>query len=131
ATPRERPEHGPGPLPWRVTARPSFTVDAACFPDSAGHTLEIYVRLPPATLAELVTDTLGTLRLRLSARTRSSYGAAQHDAAQVFSLARDEAPEGLGKVVLFAFPVRPGKLKLQVKLEDLQAKRGFAYLGRP
>jgi len=39
-----------GPLPWRVGGDVGFTVDAAAFPDSSGCTLEIYVRLAPATL---------------------------------------------------------------------------------
>ena len=42
-----------GPPPWRVGGPLGFTVDAASFPDSNGSALEIYLRLPPSTIATL------------------------------------------------------------------------------
>src|SRR5688500_1127403 len=65
---------GPGPLPWRVTGRVGFTVDAATFPDSTGLTLEVYLRVPPATLARLGRDAEGTGKLRLTTRVTNRFG---------------------------------------------------------
>lgn len=122
---------GPGPLPWRVRGRVGFTVDAAAFPDSAGHTLEVYLRVPPVTLAALERDPLGTGRLKLSVRLTTRFGARPHEASQDFSIARADSVPGFGKVVLMRFPVRPGRCRLRVKLEDLLSrKRGLGYIGR-
>jgi len=63
---------GPGPLPWRVGGRLGFTSDAVGTADSAGYILEVYTRIPPATLGSLGRDVAGQTRLRLSIRLRSS-----------------------------------------------------------
>jgi len=122
---------GPGPLPWRVHGRVGFTVDAASFPDSAGHALEVYLRIPPGTLAGLRRDAAGAGKLRLSARLTNRFGAKPHEGTQEFPIADADTVSGFGKVVLMRFPVRPGGYRLRVKLEDLYShKRGLGYLGR-
>src|SRR5262245_43788568 len=54
------------PLPWRVGGRVAFTVDAAGFPDSSGYSLDVYIRLTPATLANLTDDFQGAGHLNLA-----------------------------------------------------------------
>ena len=122
---------GPGPLPWRVTGRVAFTVDAATFPDSSGHTLEVYLRLAPQTLAKLVRDTLGARRMRLTTRLTNRFGGRSQERSQEFSITDDDTVPGFGKVVIAKFQARPGVCRLRVKLEDLLSrKRGIGYLGR-
>jgi GWxTD domain-containing protein len=127
------PEQGVGPLPWRVGGDLGFTVDAAAFPDSVGDRLEVYLRLPPATLANLEredTDSSAAI-LRVEVRLRSRFGAKQHDASLEFAVAPDDTSNGFGKVVMLPFPSRPGTYRMQVKLEDSRSqKRGIAYVGR-
>src|SRR5437867_1501685 len=76
-----------GPLPWRVSGKLGFTVDAAAFPDSAGDMLEIYCRLPPATIASLERTDLGESRLKLSVTLHNRFGALHHQASQEFDVA--------------------------------------------
>jgi len=125
------PGEGPGPLPWRVGGRVSFTVDAAAFPDSSGLTLEVYVRIPPVTLQALDRDSLGVGRLMLSTRLRSSFGARQTERQQLVTIDPADTIGGFGKVVVVPYPTRSGAQRLMVKLEDLNSrKRGIAYVGR-
>jgi GWxTD domain-containing protein len=122
---------GPGPLPWRVRGRVGFTVDAAAFPDSAGHALEVYLRVPPVTLAALERDQAGAGRLRLSVRLTSRFGERPRESSQEITIAHADTVPGFGKVVLMRFPVRPGGCRLRVKLEDLLShRRGLGYVGR-
>ncbi len=125
------PGEGPGPLPWRISGRVSFTVDAAAFPDSAGLSLDVYVRIPPATLAALDRDSLGVARLMLTTRLRSAFGARQAERQQMLTIDRADTLAGFGKVVVVRYPTRSGAQRLTVKLEDLHSrKRGIAYMGR-
>lgn len=122
---------GPGPMPWRVHGAIPFTVDAATFPDSAGHTLEVYLRVPPVTLARLARDSTGAGRLRLTARLTNRYGARAQDRSQDFMVTGRDTVAGFGHVVIQRFPVRPGVHRLRIKLEDLLSrKRGLGYIGR-
>jgi GWxTD domain-containing protein len=124
-------EEGPGPLPWRVHGRLGFTVDAAAFPDSSGHQLEIYVRIPPTTVAALVRDEKGAARTRLSVRLKNRFGAKQHEASEEFAVAPGDTSLGFGKVIVLPFPVKPGGYRMTVRLEDpLSRKRGITYVGR-
>ena len=122
----------PGPLPWRVGGRVSFTVDAAAFPDSAGTTLDVYVRVPPGTLASLARDSVGQGRLRVAAHVRGAYGGArQLEQTQDFGFGAGDAGAGFGKVVGLRFPVRPGSYRLDVRVEDLYSRKvGLIYSGR-
>lgn len=125
------PGEGPGPLPWRVGGRVAFTVDAAAFPDSGGLFLEVYVRIPPVTLAALDRDSLGVAALMLSTRLRSAYGSRVAERQQMVTIDRADSSGGFGKVVVVRYPTRPGAQRLTVKLEDLHSrKRGLAYVGR-
>jgi GWxTD domain-containing protein len=126
------PDEGPGPLPWRVGGQVGFTVDAAAFPDSAGgHRLEVYVRVPPATLTALTADSTGSAQLRLIAKLKSGFGGKNATETSELEVVRDGAPEGFGRVVVLAFPMRSGPQRLEVRLEDVRSrKRGIAYMGR-
>ena len=109
----------------------SFTVDAAAFPDSVRHRLEIYVRIPPVTVAALTRDANGEGRVKLAVRLQNRFGAKQHDAVQEFSVAAGDSAPGFGKVVVLPFPVQPGRYRMAVKLEDLLSRRrGISYVGR-
>lgn len=122
---------GPGPLPWRVRGLVGFTVDAAAFPDSVGHSLEIYVRIPPATLASLRRGEDGAARVRLSLRLTNRFGGRPQETSQDLALGPADSASGLGKVVLHRFTARPGGHRLRVRLDDLLShKRGLGYIGR-
>ena len=122
---------GPGPLPWRVHGAVAFTVDAAAFPDSAGQVLDLYLRIPPGTMTELERDTHGAGQLRFTVHLSGRGGMPARDASEEFAVAPGDSVAGLGKVVLMRFPVRPGRCRLRVKLEDVNTqKRGIGYLGR-
>lgn len=128
--PEDDPD-GPGPLPWRVRGRVGFTVDAASFPDSVGYGLEVYLRIPPGTLAALQRDAQGAGKLKVSVRLSSRFGAKPREGTQEFPIADTDTVPGFGKVVLMRFPVRPGGYRLRVRLEDLLShKRGLGYIGR-
>jgi GWxTD domain-containing protein len=127
----ENDPDGPGALPWRVRGRIAFTVDAATFPDSAGHTLEVYLRVAPVTLAGLVRGTDGTGRLRLTTRVTNKFGGRSQERSQEFAIAAEDTVPGFGKVVITRFATRPGPCRLKVRLEDLLSrKRGLGYVGR-
>lgn len=124
------PDH-PGPLPWRTSGRLPFTVDAVTFPDSAGYALEVYVRIPPATLGAAAVDTFGVGRLLLHARLRSGYGERLHEHEQLITSMPGDSATGFGKVVVLRLPIRPGAQRLRVRLEDVNSrKRGIFYMGR-
>ncbi len=122
----------PGPLPWRVGGRVGFTVDAACFPDSAGTTLDVYVRIPPATMAALERDTLGQGRLRLTVRLRGGPKAlANLEQSQEYAIQPNDTTAGFGRVVGLRFPVTAGMRRLAVRLEDVRSRKvGLLYAGR-
>ena len=125
------PDEGPGPLPWRVGGRVGFTVDAAAFPDSQSHALEVYVRIPPATVAALTTDSTSTGKLRIGAQLRSGFGGKTLEQVNEFEIAPADSAHDFGHVVLLRFPMRPGPQKLAVRVEDVHSKkRGLVYLGR-
>ena len=126
-----RPGEGPGPLPWRVGGPLGFTVDAAAFPDTQGHALEVYVRIPPSTLGSLTLDSAATGKLRLSARLKSGFAGKPSELKQEFEISPGDSVRDFGHVVLLRFPLRSGPQKLAVRLEDLRSrKRGLVYLGR-
>lgn len=120
-----------GPLPWRIGGTVGFTVDAAAFPDSAGQRVEVYVRVPPATIAGLVYDSTGTGQLKLGVKLRSGHGGRTQERVEQLEIARSDSARGFGKVVLLSFPGRTGPQRLEVRLEDTRSrKRGIAYFGR-
>jgi GWxTD domain-containing protein len=119
-------------LPWRVGGKVGFTVDAAAFPDSAGTTLDIYVRIPPATLAGLARDDDGNARVSVRAQLKGAFGGGPtREQQQEFAIEPVDSVGGFGKVVALRFSARPGRHRLQVRVEDaLSRKRGLAYVGR-
>jgi GWxTD domain-containing protein len=122
---------GLGPLPWRTGGGLGFTVDAAGFPDSAGHRLEVYVRVPPATVAGLVYDSTATGSLRVTGRLRSGFRPRNEIRSQEFTVDRADSIRGFGKVVLLTFALKPGPQELSIKVEDQRSrKRGIMYMGR-
>jgi GWxTD domain-containing protein len=120
-----------GPLPWRVGGRRGFTVDAAAFPDSSGLSLEVYVRIPNGTLAELMRDAQGGARLRVTARLRGAFGGAgSREQTQEFAIEPVDSTGGFGKVVGLRFPTRPGAHRLFVRVDDvfLRKHRALAWV---
>ncbi len=122
----------PEPLPWRAGGRVGVTVDAAAFPDSAGTVLDVYVRVPPGTLANLGRDSLGRGRLRVTANLRGAYGGAQtRESVQEFGIEPADSARGMGSVVGLRFPVSPGLHRLSVRVDDMLSRKvGLAYAGR-
>jgi GWxTD domain-containing protein len=119
------------PLPWRAAGRPGFTVDAAALPDTAGWQLEVYVRIPPEPLHYLMQGGERRARLRLTVRLSNQYGARLQETTQEIGLSAADSVSSFGHVVATRFPVKPGKHRLSVRLEDLLSrKRGLAYVGR-
>jgi GWxTD domain-containing protein len=122
---------GPAPLPWRSTGKMGFAVDAAAFPESAGAMVEVYVRVPPATIAALHPDLEGGRRLSLGARLRGAFGGNPQVTNQQIEITPADSGAGFGKVVLFRFRTRTGGHRLLVRVEDPNSKkRGIAYMGR-
>ena len=115
-----------GPPPWRSGGRLGFTCDAAEFPDSSGYHLEVYLRLPPATLLQLARDAEGDAQVRATLRVSSRYSARELESTQDFKISLADTALGQGRVVLMRFPVAPGGCKLSAQLEDLNPhKRGL------
>lgn len=123
-------EDGPGPLPWRVPGRIGFTVDAVASPDSTGQVLDVFVRVPPATLASMAIDSTRISRLRVTARLRGGFGGKPREEVREFAIDPADST-GFGKVLGLRFAVRPGVHRLAVRLEDVfSRKRGLIYTGR-
>ncbi len=119
-----------GPPPWRVGGRVGFTTDVALFPDSSGYQLEVYLRIPPATLTQLERDDQGHAQLRATVRVRPRTGE-EMSSTQEFALAPEDTVKGEGHVVVLRFPGAPGTCRITARLEDLLGhKRGIVYSGR-
>ena len=126
ARPAAATERQEGPPPWRSGGRLGFTCDAAAFPDSVGYHLEVYLRLPPATLRYLARDSEGGATVRATVRVSSRFSAKELESAQDFSIDLADTALGQGRVVLMRFPVVPGGCKVGARLEDLNPrKRGL------
>ena len=124
---RERQE---GPPPWRVGGRTGFTCDAAAFPDSSGYHLEIYLRVPPATLLQLDRDEHGDAKLHAMVRVKRR-GGSELESSQDFSINAADTARGQGRVVLLRFPIAPGPCRITARLDDmLSRKRGVVYSGK-
>jgi GWxTD domain-containing protein len=119
-----------GELPWRIAGPVGFTVDAATSPEGeTGHLLRLFVRIPPSTLRGLVRDPDGGARLSIRTQIKTADGPLEW--RQDIEVGQDQYIEGLGKVATMHFPVRPGPVRLQLRIEDLVSrKRGLIYLGR-
>src|SRR5215472_12633282 len=118
-----------GPPPWRSGGRLGFTCDAAEFPDSSGYHLEVYLRLPPATLLQLARDAEGDAQVRATLSVSSRYSAREMESTQDFKISLADTALGQGRVVLMRFPVAPGGCKISALLEDLNPhKRGLGSM---
>jgi GWxTD domain-containing protein len=127
ARPGRATERQEGPPPWRSGGRLGFTCDAAAFPDSTGYHLEVYLRLPPATLRQLARDADAQAQVRATVRVSSRLSAKEVESAQDFSIDLADTVFGQGRVVLMRFPVAPGPCKVGARLEDLNPhKRGLS-----
>ena len=130
ATSSHAAERQEGPLPWRLGGRMGFTCDAAAFPDSTGYHLEVYLRVPPATLKQLDRDEHGDAHVRAVVRVRGRSGA-ELESSQNFNISLADTAMGQGRVVLMRFPITPGQVRLTARLDDLLSrKRGIVYSGR-
>lgn len=118
-----------GPPPWRLGGRTGFSVDAAAFPDSTGYQLEVYLRIPPATLRALALDEAGTAMLRAAVSVKPKSSRREPvESVQQFSIGVSDTIQGQGRVLLFRFPVVPGPCRVDARLEDLFSHRpGLAY----
>ena len=117
-------------LPWRAGDHLPLTLDAAMFPDSAGLTLEVYVRVPPSALVAATPDSNGIRELTLEVRLRSPGGQVRSHQETITASAADTAL-GFGRVVAYRFPTRPGSQHIRVRLEDIHSrKQGLIYAGR-
>jgi GWxTD domain-containing protein len=107
-----------------------FTLDAATFPEGeTGHLLRLFVRIPPSTIRGLVRDPEGGARMAIRTLIRSADG--PQEWRQDVEVGQGQPIEGLGKVATMAFPVRPGPVRIELRVEDLVSrKRGLLYIGR-
>jgi GWxTD domain-containing protein len=129
AAPGRAVERQEGPPPWRAGGRLGFTCDAAAFPDSTGYHLEVYLRLPPATLDGLTRDASGDAQVRATLRISSRYSPRELESTQDFRLSLADTAMGQGRVVLMRFPVAPGPCRVSARLEDLNPhKRGLGKI---
>src|SRR5262249_2306580 len=116
-----------GPPPWRAGGRVGFTCDAAAFRDSTGYHLEVYLRLPPATLRQLARDASGDAQVRATLHVSSRLSPRELESSQDFNISLGDTALGQGRVVLMRFPVAPGRCKVSARLQDLNPhKRGFS-----
>jgi len=116
-------ERSEGPPPWRVGGRVGFTLDATASPDSAGLTLDVCLRVPPATLAQLARDENGESVLRADIRVRGRYGSKVQQSSREFTLAPGDSSGGLGRVIVMRFPAAPGACQVTAKLTDMRSRR--------
>ena len=86
-----------GPPPWRSGGRLGFTCDAAAYPDSSGYHLEVYLRVPPATLRQLARDNEGDARLRATLRVKNRYSSRELESSQDFKIALEDTALGQGR----------------------------------
>jgi GWxTD domain-containing protein len=129
AAPGRAVERQIGPPPWRSGGRLGFTCDAATFPDSTGYHLEVYLRLPPATLLQLARDAEGDAQVRATLRVSSRRSARELESTQDFKVSLADTALGQGRVLLMRFPVAPGVAKLAARLEDLNPhQRGLGSM---
>jgi len=112
-----RPERGPGPLPWRIGYELGFSADVASFPDSAGNTIEVFVRVRPSLIAELTRGDQTSPPIKVSAELHPQFGGRNAEREQTFTVEPADTAGELGKVVVLSFPARPGPQRLGITLE--------------
>lgn len=112
-----------GPPPWRVGGRTGFSCDTAAFPDSAGYHLEVYLRVPPATLNQLAQDASGDAHVRATVKVRSRSVSRELESSQDFAISLADTVRGQGRVLLMSFPVVPGPCRVSARLEDLLSRK--------
>ena len=121
-------ERQEGPPPWRVGGRMGFTCDVAAFPDSTGYHLEVYLRVPPATLAQLQRDESGDAQMHAVVRVQPQ-GRPEVESAQDFTIGLADTTRGQGRVLLLRFPITPGPCRIDARLEDLLSRKPGAHSG--
>lgn len=126
--PVARAERFEGPPPWRVGGRVGFALDSALFPDSTGGRLEVYLRVPPATLARLASDEQGRAHVRATLRVRPR-GEDWLTSTQEVALAVADSADPMGAVLLLRFPARSGACRIEARLEDLGTRRRGLHSG--
>src|ERR1041385_3317937 len=117
-----------GPTPWRIGGRVGFSFDAAGVPDSSGYHLEVYLRVPPATLASLERDENGDAQMHAVVRVRP-VGRPEIESSQDFTISVGDTARGQGRVLLLRFPVVPGPCHVDARLEDLLSRKPGAHSG--
>lgn len=122
-----------GSPPWRASGRVAFTLDTATRPDSTGTVLEIYLRIPPATLRQAGRDEGGIGLLQATVRVRGGSGSRRVDTSQELGVPVNDRDTlwGQGRVVTLRWPVSAGTYRISAKLEDVfTRKRGLIYSTR-
>lgn len=124
-----REDRGPGPLPWRIGHEVGFSADVVTFPDSAGTAAEVYFRIRPTLIAELTRDGRAPEPVRIQATLRPLFGGGKSQEREQTVLVHPADTTGaLGEVVVLSFPVRPGRHRLELRLEARRrqlARRGM------
>ena len=121
-----RPE---GPPPWRAGGRVGFTLEATTRPDSAGLVLELAVRIPPATVAQLSRDESGNARLLAAASVRGRFGANALESRTEVTLSAADTARSQGKVIVMRFPAAPGPCRITFRMSDLLSRRHGLFRG--
>ncbi|MCC6349132.1 MAG: GWxTD domain-containing protein [Candidatus Eisenbacteria bacterium] len=120
-----------GPPPWRIGGRVGFTLDTCVRPDSSGLSLDILLRVPPATLAQLSRDDSGEARLLAEVRVRGRYGARVQQDSREFRIFPGDSAGGIGRVLVLRFPAASGPCRVTAKLTDLHSHRPALLPGKP
>jgi len=127
-----REERGPGPLPWRIGYEVGFCADAAAFPDSSGTTLEVYVRVRPTLISDLCRGGREPSPIRLQATLQPLFGGGRSvTREQVFTVQAADTAGALGEVVILSFPARPGRHRLQLRMDTRRRELARRGIGGP
>ncbi|MEO5617314.1 MAG: GWxTD domain-containing protein, partial [Candidatus Eisenbacteria bacterium] len=125
-------DEGPGALPWRVGHEVGFSVDAAAFPESAGTSLEVYVRIRPSLIADLCRDGREPSPIRLQATLKPLFGGGHSTSReQTFVVNVADTADALGEVVVLSFPVRAGRHRLGLRMDTRRRNLARAGVEKP
>jgi GWxTD domain-containing protein len=99
-----------------------FALDACAVPDTAGWTLDVSLRVPPATIAQLSRDASGNASLRAVVRVKGrSRGTLE--ATREIVLVPADSGSGQGRVFVLRFPIQGGPYEIRARLSDLLSRR--------
>ncbi len=112
--------------PWRAGGGVAFSVDAIAMPDSTAGSLDLSIRVPPATIAKLWRAEDGSAKLHLEAVVKGRPVGTRRSEQDIV-LAAGDSVLGYGKVLAMRFAAPAGRYDVRVRLVDmLSHKRGIA-----